>query len=269
MEKKLNKFITEVRAGMREGSVMSVSDAATTIESPDVWAELRRELEDVGISADIVEEHHDFIVQWLKNALTNGLLEENARVVGADDASINSLALITDEGISIRTISDEGISIRNLTPTNDVEKFVFSVSTYKRSLTFYMYFPSPAIPPHRRTCGPSYLANWKMSAFPPSLRRSSTISLAGWKRRKARAGSGESAGRRRRKARAGSGGAAVRRIVTASAQRLRLGSVMHENENTGNRLVAESAGTRRMSLPAISVRIQRTSQRGTDSAQVF
>jgi hypothetical protein len=110
---------------MREGSVMSVSDAATTIESPDVWAELRRELEDVGISADIVEEHHDFIVQWLKNALTNGLLEENARVVGADDASVNSLTLITDDGISICTISDEGISIRNLTPTNDVEKFVF------------------------------------------------------------------------------------------------------------------------------------------------
>jgi hypothetical protein len=103
-----------------------------------VWAELRRELEDVGISAVVVEERHDFIVDWLKNALADGLLEENARVVGIDDASIGSLTLVTDEGISTRSstlitdesisirsptpISDEGISIRNLTPTHEVEQ---------------------------------------------------------------------------------------------------------------------------------------------------
>jgi hypothetical protein len=113
---------------MREGSVISVSDAATIIQSPDVWAELRRELEDVGISAVVVEERHDFIIGWLKNALVDGLPEENTRVVGADDAGISSLTLITDESIRIRSptpISDEGINIRNLTPTNDVEKFVF------------------------------------------------------------------------------------------------------------------------------------------------
>jgi hypothetical protein len=93
-----------------------------------VWAELRRELEDVGISAVVVEERHDFIIDWLKNALADGLPEENTRVVGADDAGISSLTLITDESIRIRSptpISDEGISIRNITPTNDVEKFVF------------------------------------------------------------------------------------------------------------------------------------------------
>ncbi|KAJ6609144.1 hypothetical protein B0H10DRAFT_1884476 [Mycena sp. CBHHK59/15] len=78
IEKKLNKFITEVQAGMREGSVMSASDVASTIQSPDVWAELRRELEDVGVSAVVVEERHDFIVNWLKNALADGLLEGNA-----------------------------------------------------------------------------------------------------------------------------------------------------------------------------------------------
>ncbi|KAJ7938200.1 hypothetical protein B0H13DRAFT_1851657 [Mycena leptocephala] len=126
IEKKLNKFIAEVQAGMREGSVMSVSDAATTIESPDVWTELRRELEDVGISAVVVEERHDFIVDWLKNALVDGLLEENARVVGADDADISSLTLTTsEEGIRSRCltpISDEGTSIRSLSPTNQVQQ---------------------------------------------------------------------------------------------------------------------------------------------------
>ncbi|KAJ7099681.1 hypothetical protein C8R44DRAFT_353729 [Mycena epipterygia] len=124
IEKKLTKFITEVQAGMREGSVVSVS---TTIQSPDVWEELRRELEDVGISAVVVEERHDFIVNWLKNALADGLLEENARVVDIDDVGISSLSLMpsNDEGISSRSrrpSSDEGISSRSLTPTNDVEQ---------------------------------------------------------------------------------------------------------------------------------------------------
>ncbi|KAJ7800336.1 hypothetical protein B0H13DRAFT_2499994 [Mycena leptocephala] len=106
IEKKLNKFTMELQAGMREGSVMSASDVATTIQSPDVWDELRRELEDVGISALVMEERHDFIVNWLKNALADGLLEENARI------SIRSATPITDEGINSRS----------LTPTDEVER---------------------------------------------------------------------------------------------------------------------------------------------------
>ncbi|KAJ6620972.1 hypothetical protein B0H10DRAFT_1911439 [Mycena sp. CBHHK59/15] len=114
IEKKLNKFITEVQAGMREGSVMSASDVASTIQSPDVWAELRRELEDVGVSAVVVEERHDFIVNWLKNALADGLLEGNACVVDIDDVGISSL--------SVTSINDEGISSRSPSPTNHVEQ---------------------------------------------------------------------------------------------------------------------------------------------------
>jgi hypothetical protein len=125
IEKKLNKFITEVQAGMREGSVISESDAATTIQSPDVWAELRRELEDVGISAVVVEERHDFIVNWLKNALADGSLEGD--VVAIDDAVIHnrSFTPINSEGINSRSLTptnDEGINSRSLSPINDVEQ---------------------------------------------------------------------------------------------------------------------------------------------------
>ncbi|KAJ7474448.1 hypothetical protein B0H11DRAFT_2236140 [Mycena galericulata] len=127
IEKKLNKFITEVQAGMREGSVISDSDVASTLQSPDVWDELRRELEDVGISAVVVEERRDFIAEWLKLALKDGLLEGNTHVVGINDAGISSssLTLLSDESISSRSltlINDEGISSRSLTPTNDVEQ---------------------------------------------------------------------------------------------------------------------------------------------------
>jgi hypothetical protein len=76
IEKRLNKFIAEVRAGLREGSIVTTSTVAETIESKDVWVQLRRELEDVGISAAVVEENQPYITQWLQRAISNGMLEE-------------------------------------------------------------------------------------------------------------------------------------------------------------------------------------------------
>ncbi|KAI0120901.1 hypothetical protein F4776DRAFT_231747 [Hypoxylon sp. NC0597] len=77
IEKRLNKFICEVRAGYREGSVVTTPDVVETIESPDVWAQLRRELEDIGISPAIMEENHEYIANWMKSALAQGLAEED------------------------------------------------------------------------------------------------------------------------------------------------------------------------------------------------
>ncbi|KAI3321369.1 hypothetical protein HD806DRAFT_503915 [Xylariaceae sp. AK1471] len=77
IEKRLNKFICEVRAGYREGSVVTTPGVAETIESPDVWQQLRRELEDVGISPVVVEENHEYIVEWMKTALAQGLMDED------------------------------------------------------------------------------------------------------------------------------------------------------------------------------------------------
>ncbi|KAJ6473595.1 hypothetical protein C8R47DRAFT_987232 [Mycena vitilis] len=111
IEKKLNKFIMEVQAGMREGSVVSCSDVATTIQSPDVWAELISELEDVGISAIVVEQRRDFIVNWLKNALTDGLLEAHVHIAG-DDASDRSFT----------PTNEDGMNSRSCTPNNDLEQ---------------------------------------------------------------------------------------------------------------------------------------------------
>lgn len=74
---RLNKFVQEVRAGLREGSVISSSsDVAENIDSEDIWHLLGRELEDVGISASVVEENHEYISNWLKTAISNGMLEE-------------------------------------------------------------------------------------------------------------------------------------------------------------------------------------------------
>ncbi|KAJ4482360.1 hypothetical protein J3R30DRAFT_3699798 [Lentinula aciculospora] len=76
IEKRLNKFISEVRAGYREGSIVTTDDATENIESPDVWHQLRRELEDVGISPVVMEENHLYISNWMKVALSQGLSNE-------------------------------------------------------------------------------------------------------------------------------------------------------------------------------------------------
>jgi hypothetical protein len=80
VEKRLEKLLTELRAGLRKGSVISKFISSLEVdleleESP-VWDKLQRELKDVGISANAIDEHKDFITQWLKSALHNGMVDE-------------------------------------------------------------------------------------------------------------------------------------------------------------------------------------------------
>ncbi len=73
MDKRLAKFMTEVMAGLRNGSVVTASDVAETIDTPGVWEQLRRELEDVGISEAVIEANRDYIAAWFKDTLQDGL----------------------------------------------------------------------------------------------------------------------------------------------------------------------------------------------------
>nr|GAT60855.1 predicted protein [Mycena chlorophos] len=73
---KMNKFIAEVQAGKREGSIVSMPDAVATIDTPDGWDHFRRELEDIGISAAILEERRDYIVAIIRTAIAEGRLDE-------------------------------------------------------------------------------------------------------------------------------------------------------------------------------------------------
>ena len=57
---------------------MTTPDAANAISKADVWNELRRELEDVGISLPAAEENHEYILERIKRALDAGELDELA-----------------------------------------------------------------------------------------------------------------------------------------------------------------------------------------------
>ena len=79
LEKKLDMLISEVRAGKREGSVVSTRSFATAAENEnETWDALRRELEDIGISPEIITEKRHFIVAWFQEAVAAGRLEEEA-----------------------------------------------------------------------------------------------------------------------------------------------------------------------------------------------
>ena len=71
-------LIAEVRAGKREGSVISTQgfeEAAETDRS--TWSALQRDLEDVGVSAEAIEDNKPMIINWFREAVAAGKLEED------------------------------------------------------------------------------------------------------------------------------------------------------------------------------------------------
>lgn len=84
--------MAEVRASMHEGSVISSHTIdSLTMDHKEAWRQLRRELEDIGISAEILKAHQQFIVTWFREAIEAGALVE------ASDARENSDAAKQNE----------------------------------------------------------------------------------------------------------------------------------------------------------------------------
>ncbi|KAL6722363.1 hypothetical protein ACLMJK_001470 [Lecanora helva] len=85
LERKMSRFISEVRAGKREGSVVSAASLDSVAKNDrQTWKLLRRELEDVGVSAATIKENQEFIVAWFQRAVAAGDLGEGARSDAAD-----------------------------------------------------------------------------------------------------------------------------------------------------------------------------------------
>jgi hypothetical protein len=105
----LNKFITEVKAGFREGSVVTTPDVAETIESPEVWNQLRRELEDMGISTAVMEENHEYISNWMSNALRQGLDELSPGIIESRRPSDSGYggSIISQSATAMSVANDE------------------------------------------------------------------------------------------------------------------------------------------------------------------
>ena len=92
LENKLNLLIAEVRAGKREGSVISTKTFDASAQNDrETWDALRRELEDIGISPGVITEKRHFIIAWFQEAVAAGRLEEDAPSDYDDDDGAISL----------------------------------------------------------------------------------------------------------------------------------------------------------------------------------
>ncbi len=122
INKKLSKYFLEVQAGLREGSAVTTPDVAQTIDSPNVWQELRRELEDVGINAAVLEDRRGYVLGQIKQAIQDGMFDERCDSAGAQappmapESSHNSEAMfVNSQDRGSETSSNIGSQI-TLTP---------------------------------------------------------------------------------------------------------------------------------------------------------
>ena len=77
MLRKLEKLLAEVRAGRREGSVVSIQTIESlSLDDKDAWRQLRRELKDADISTTLFLKHRYFIISWFRSAIARGAFEE-------------------------------------------------------------------------------------------------------------------------------------------------------------------------------------------------
>ena len=74
----MNILIAEVRAGKREGSVISTQGFEEAAENDRAtWSALQRDLENVGVSAEAIEDNKPMIINWFREAVAAGKLEED------------------------------------------------------------------------------------------------------------------------------------------------------------------------------------------------
>ena len=110
-------LISEVRAGKREGSIVSTRSFGTAAENnKEIWDALRRELEDIGISSEIISEKQHFIVAWFQEAVAAGRLEEEA----PSDEDVDSIAHCGSR--SSKGSSDSNSVINQERPSHEIER---------------------------------------------------------------------------------------------------------------------------------------------------
>ena len=82
IEKLLTTLVLEHQAGQRESSVISTESIESAEDGDeDAWTLIQRELEDIGLTNEIVRQHREYIVSWIQNALKNGDFEERKEAV--------------------------------------------------------------------------------------------------------------------------------------------------------------------------------------------
>jgi hypothetical protein len=69
-KQQLIQLKNDIQSGKREGSVITISSMkAAQGGDENIWREISRDLEDAGVTHDMISEHRGFITTWVINAL--------------------------------------------------------------------------------------------------------------------------------------------------------------------------------------------------------
>lgn len=157
LENKLNLLIAEVRAGKREGSVVSTKAFDTAVQNDrETWEALGRELEDIGISASIITEKRPFIIAWFQEAVAAGRLEEDAPLDENDSAiplyEPDSPAGISDNDSIPDSVTDREMASmmrepRTLEASTDKESVPKAQHSLGPTAETSRRYPSSTLPP--------------------------------------------------------------------------------------------------------------------------
>lgn len=94
LENGLNQLLQDYQGGHKEAS--SVISLATPKGAGDdaAWPQVIRDLEDLGISEDIINQYRSFIVGWFVKAINDGMLREPIFQKGGDGSSITECSTV-------------------------------------------------------------------------------------------------------------------------------------------------------------------------------
>lgn len=88
LEDALNRMMQEIQKGRKSADSVSILTTATSesLDTPQAWRQVIRDLEDLGIDATVVEKNRKFIVNWFSKALESS--EETVSDKSSDSTEV-------------------------------------------------------------------------------------------------------------------------------------------------------------------------------------
>jgi Heterokaryon incompatibility protein (HET) len=133
--KKLETFMDEVRAGKREASVVtSHTTGSLSADAKEAWRRLRKELESVGITPTLFDQHRESIIERIQKAMSDGELvehiDENVSDTTRSIHSTRSLQSINDtahQGVTVLVQESVQAVTNDVAQQENAELFTESV----------------------------------------------------------------------------------------------------------------------------------------------
>lgn len=76
----LDQLRIDIQSGRLEGSLKSVNTIQLAEDDEDAWSVLIRVMEDLGITAEVVNNHRSLVLEWIVKTINAGVFQELAPV---------------------------------------------------------------------------------------------------------------------------------------------------------------------------------------------